>query len=312
MKDQTQQSAAPSTSTSTTQTAANIANAEDGPFNPFEGEDEPLEGASGEGQQTAQAKPTDPTTAQGQQGQQTAGQTAAQPTQGLTQEAIADIVARTVGQSVPAALQQQAAQQPQQFTEQDFIRTFNVFQPTPELLAKVGLPATPEGAAVFRDEVVTPIVRQAVTMAAYQMEKLKGDLVEHIKQQLQPYEPARQLAVERETEKLKVEFFTTNSDLKDYEPLVMEVYARLSAQGTKWKTKDEAFKTIAEQTRSILKSTPGLQAMAGGGNGQPTTTQGGSGSRMSPLSGGGQGGAARAGGSSKAKSTAEELFGPRG
>ena len=141
--------------------------------NPWEGEDEPGELGEGE-QQTAQqvsateqkAETAKPTT-----------QTSAAVPAGITQEQIAEIVSRTVGTSVPAAIQQHQAAQPKTMTTEDFEKSFNVFKPTPEMLAKVGLPATPEGAEVFRNEVVMPIVRQAVTMSAYQMEKLKADLV---------------------------------------------------------------------------------------------------------------------------------------
>lgn len=214
-----------------------------------------------------------------------------------------------MGATVKAS--QQAPVQ-QQFSEEDFIKTFQVFRPTPELLAKVGLPATPEGAAVFQNEIVTPIVRQAVTMAAFQMEKLKQDMTAHIKEQLALYEPARQMAVERTEAALKSEFLTANPDLKGFEPLLTEIHDRLKSQGTRFKSKEEAFKTVADHARSIIKGVPGLQNGAvAAENGQSTNTTNGA-SRMSGLSGSGQGGVgatARGAVGTKRKTQAETLFG---
>jgi hypothetical protein len=207
------------------------------------------------------------------------------------------------------------AQQPQQqFTQEDFVRTFQVFQPTPEVLASVGLPNTPEAAVAFGN-ISNAIVRQAVTMAAYQMEKLKADLEAKYEAKFADYEPARAMAQERQAEKMREEFLALNPDLQGYEPLLLEIRDRLAGQGIRFKTKDEAFKAVAEHARKLISTIPGLSA--NGGNAQqpqtqstPTTTGA---SRMSGLSGSGQGGVggSRSNGAGGKKSTAEQLFGRR-
>lgn len=232
-------------------------------------------------------------------------------TPGLSAETISDLVAKTVGATI--ANQPKPAPVVQPFTEEDFIRTFQVFQPTPELLAEIGLPNTPQTVAAFQAKIVTPIVRQAVTMAAYQLEKVKQELTEHVKTQLQQYEPARQMAVERYEEAAKGRFFEKYQDLKGYEPILMEIKDRLVSQGTRFKDEDEAFKAIADHAKTIIGKIGGLGNGNGGQtatNGQQTTTVSRTGG-MSTLSGGGQGGsgAARTTGGGKKKNTSEALWG---
>lgn len=268
--------------------------------NPWEGEDEPGEQDVASTQQTT-----------GQATEQTATEQRAEAATpaGLTQEQIAEIVSRTVGTSVPAAIQQHQAAQPKAMTTEDFEKSFNVFKPTPEMLAKVGLPATPEGAEIFRNEVVMPIVRQAVTMSAYQMEKLKADLTSEFKKELSSYEPARQLAEERAMEKVKEQFFKAHPDLREFEPLVIVARDRLKGQGTTFKTVDEAIKAVADETRSLLATIPNVQRN-GEANSQTTQSNGAHKTHsMSALSGAGQGGAGGSRGATKPKSVAEELWG---
>lgn len=318
MSDQIQQSVG--TQQSTTQKSQGSNNAANQPFNPWEesaggGGDEQNQGAENEQQQSSQTKVgqnADGAGTQEGQRQNTKATGGAAPegsgtVQGLTPEAISKLVAETVGATVKA--NQPAAATPQ-FTEADFIDTFKVFQPTPELLAEIGLPATPAGAQIFRDKFVTPIVRQAVTMAAFQMQKLQQDLEAKFEKRFATYEPARQLAASQQEATLRDEFLTKHEDLKGYEPLLQEIYARLQSQGTRFKDKDEAFKTIAEQARGLIKSIPGLQNPQGQvTQPQPNNTTNGA-SRMSGLSGSGQGGVRGAsGGSTKKKNTSEQLWG---
>lgn len=269
-------------------------------------------GQQSQGQASQGATGTDagPGGGEGQAG--APGAVQATPKSGLTAEEISQIVARTVA-AVPQAQPQQ--QQPQ-FTEQDFIKTFNVFQPTAEILASIGLPSTPETVQGF-NSIATAIVKQSVTMAAYQMQKLQQDLEAKYEKRLAQFEPARQMAEEKVNEQLKEEFLGKNPDLKGFEPLVLEIRDRLMSQGVQFKTKEEAFQTLATHARKILQQIPGLQA-GGAGEGQQavqqpqsTTTTSGA-SRMSALSGAGQGGAGQnrpSAAQKPKKNTAETLFG---
>lgn len=304
MSDQTQQ---PGTMTPSTATTPSSQGSPAPAGNPWqEADDLPSHednAGSGEGAETT----TTPTT-----GQPPVPAAPLQPT--LTPEAIAEIVSKATGQTLEATIRQQQVQQQQpQFTEQDFIKQFQVFQPTPELLASIGLPNTPETVEAFRG-VSTAIVRQAVTMASFQMEQMKTQLM---KQLQQDYGPAREFVNQQTEEKLKTEFLAENQDLVGFEPLLLEIRDRLISQGTKFTTKAEAFKTVAEHARQIIKQMPGLAAAGGQQQQQQkqsTPASSGSGSRMSALSGAGQGGVGGAAPSTsggKKKGTAETLFGPR-
>jgi hypothetical protein len=130
-------------------------------------------------------------------------------------------------------------------------------------------------------------------------------------------QPALQMAEERNMEKLKTEFFEKHEDLKGYEPLLVLIRDQFVAKGIQFKTKEEAFKAVADAAREHIQKIPGLQGGAGSGtsNGAGSSKLDGKAgnSRMPNLSEGkGQSGAGDQGGASHksgSKSTAERIFG---
>lgn len=249
-------------------------------------------GGQGDGQQ--QPPPASGTPEAGQQ--PPPAPAAPPPLVGLSKEQLAEIVQSSVKAVQP--------QQQQQYTQEDFDRAFNVVKVTPEVLAKFGLPATPEAAVAF-GELTQAIVRQAVTMASYQVENTKRQLLEQFSQE---YGPARQFAIEQQEQRLKEEFFTSHPDLKGYDPLLVQVKDQLLREGQDFKgDKQAVFKAVADRTRAIIKSLPGL-------NGQNQQQQPQNGSprptgKMSTVSAGGQGGAGAGGGSASGANTAKSVFG---
>ncbi len=257
--------------------------------------------AQGQQQQATPPTASPPVDGQSQEGQP--------PTQhpslvGLTKEQLSEIV-RTATTGVAQQVQQ-GAQPQQQYTQDDFNRIFNVVQVTPETLAKFGLPATPEAAKAF-SELKDAIVRQAVTMSHYLVQQAQEGMT---KQFGQEYGVAKQFASEYYENKLKDEFFETHPDLKGYDPLLIQVKDQLLREGQDFKgDKQAAFKAVAERTRAVIKSLPGLngqqsQQTTTGNQSKPTSGK----TRMSTVTTGGQGGAGATSSGSGAN-TAKTLFG---
>lgn len=183
--------------------------------------------------------------------------------------------------------QQAAPQQEKGISPEEFDRTFNVTRADEKLFRDVfGIDpdshVSPERVAAFNNY-CQGLVKQAVTMSAFQTQAVEGRMQQHVN-------PAVEYARMQQHEKLKTEFFDTNKDLKSYEPLVAEVYQKLSATGYKG-SKEEVFKTIAEQTRVILKSLPGDLLGAGSGNTVSQNQPSKPAHKMSTVSAGGQSGA---------------------
>lgn len=222
----------------------------------------------------------------------------AQASPGLSKDDVAEILRKAnVGQAPP----QPATPQQQNISEEDFNKMFNVHRADEKFLRDLlGLdPETqvaPERLAAF-NQYGQALVRQAVTMAAFQIDAIKQELTKQMS-------PAVTFAQQQEHERLKTEFFKTNEDLKPYEPLVTEVYQRLAASG--WKgSKEEAFKTIADNARTILKQLPG-DLLSQQSSPESQTKAPKPAHKMSTVSSGGQGGA---GGAKAPKSGPAAIFG---
>lgn len=179
-------------------------------------------------------------------------------------------------------------------TQEEFDKHFNVVKVTKERLQKMygwdDETLTDERISEFQ-QLQQDVVRQAVTMAAYQIRAAQ-------EQMMQQMSPALTYARQQQEQVLREEFFTQNPDLKDYEPLLVEIKERLVASGFQG-TKEEAFKRISEQAKQVLSKLPGIQLgnpQSGNNNQQlPKPAH-----RMSTVSAGGQGGA---GGTPKASKT---------
>lgn len=261
----------------------------------------------GQGQQTddGQQQQTDDGQQQQQDGQQQQlAQQAAQ--QGITPDQLKQILSQFAPQQQP----QQAPQR--QFTQEDFNRAMNVVQITPDRLAQFGLPSTPEAAQAFQS-LVGDIVKQAVTMNAYQLE----NRMQQVHQQLTP---VQQMVREQKEQQLKGEFLQKYPDMKGYEPLLETVQTQLQNEGYKPtatnpnEAKKEVFDAVYGRAKQLLQQLPGLQQQQGqqqqqqGGQQPPQQQQQRqAANKMSTVSAGGQGGSGGQGGGKK--TTAQQIFG---
>jgi hypothetical protein len=200
----------------------------------------------------AQATPT-PTPPVLQQGAVTPA------SQTMTPEQIATLVAQTVKSVAPAP----AAAPVRQYTQEEFNRAFNVYDPTDQDVVDVLAGGVQGKAALAR--IITGAVKQAVTMAALQHQQGIEDF--KTKEFSPRFDPIFNDFAQRQQEKMRDDFFKEHADLKPHQPLVEAIGARLQSEGFQG-TKAEAFTAVATQARAILASA-GLQPTAAGGQGQP-------------------------------------------
>lgn len=222
----------------------------------------------------------------------------------LTEELLTQM-GKNIGESVAGAMKPPEAQPT--MTQEQFDKMFKIFRPTTEQWQ--ALRGDDEQAALGAlTEMLQGGSTQAVTIATHL-------LTHEMEQMRQQFAPAMKMAQERELEALKVEFFKQNEDLKGMDPLLELVRDQFVAKGMKFKSKDEAFKAVADAARAQIEKIPGLKngianIPANNGGGQGT---GQPGTKMPALSGGkGQTGAGDGGassGSAGRKSTAERIFG---
>jgi len=226
---------------------------------------------------------------QGQQGQQMPSAV------GLSDEAIqklAEAVAQNAGQG-----QQQSQKQ---MTQEEMDKMFNVFRPSPDLIK-----ALREGDEAAALAAVTQMthgsVRQALTLAAYQMQQEMSKFRQMV-------EPAMQYAYEQQMEKMKTEFFTQHPDLKGYDPILTAIRDRFIAEGRKFKDKGEAFKAVAEEAKKVLSTLPGYKPGEANSGGQGAA--GGQQAGAMPSLAGGRGGAGAGdrGSSGGQQTTAKRIF----
>jgi transcriptional regulator with XRE-family HTH domain len=258
-----------------------------------------------EGQQTEGAETTEEMVEQQQGEQPTEGQEAPEATEGQAAPAQPAAAAKTatgldeeamvrILKAAGVGQQQQAAPAPTepQMTQEEFEQKFNVFKPTVEMIEAIR--AGGEGAVGALAQIAAGINKQAVTFAGYQMQV-------KLQEALQQFAPVQQFVREQQMTALKTEFFKSNPDLADYEVLAQKIVAEYQTKGHKFPSKEEAFKTVANDLRNVLKSI-GVVPKAKSGNGAAAngTAKQTSTSRMSTVSTGGQGAGNNGG---KAKST---------
>lgn len=218
----------------------------------------------------------------------------------LTADDIAEAM-KKAGLGQPAA----PAEQPRQYSQEDFDKAFNVYKPTKVLIQRLRKAMAAEDAAAEDDalaaivELVQGTNKQAVTMSAYQMEALKEELMKQ-------FAPLQTDIAQRREEALKNEFYATFEDLKQHSLLVDAVTAQLRLKGgfPAGTTKEKAFEVVAGEVKKILAALPGGNGAAPT-SGQPKPQP----SRMSTLTSGGQGGGGGQGGASKpTKSPGHAVF----
>lgn len=239
-------------------------------------------GDQGQSQQSSQQSQDG---GQGQQGQGQGQQAAAGGVIGLTKEQLQELVQ---GATAGVAQQfQQQGQQQGQMSQEEFEKAFQFYKPSPALLEKFG----GQEALPLLMELRDGLVRQALTMAAHyhqmQLREFEGRI-----------NPQLSAAQEVHMARMRDKFMEEYPDLKNCEPLLVEIRDSLLASGVRFKTQKEAFDAVATKARSILKSlAPQGQQQQGAAGGQ----QRGSTNNMSTVSSGGQGGVGAGSGSGGGK-----------
>lgn len=206
--------------------------------------------------------------------QQTQPQPAAPPA--IDHEAIAATVAQTMQQ-----FQQQNVQQ-RQYTPEELAQHFQVWNPDDRFVNELNKLTDNEAPYEERVKLLhgmrDGIMQQAFRAAQLYVEQQMGSF----KQEMAP---ALEYAQQQQAAKLMNEFHGKYPSLKGYEDLVDSITAKLSAQGFRPKSKDEAYDKVAQIAETILKkSNPSFVLGKGGSQGKP------------PMAGTNMGGFAAAGG----------------
>jgi hypothetical protein len=162
----------------------------------------------------------------------------------MTPQQMADIAAQSAARVVGQMNQPQ--QQTQQFTQEDFNKTFNIPTVDNQVFQAITgyAPDKPEQVQALNN-FAQGIIRAAVTMSNFQLEQARQQVV----QQMAPVVNGHKEQVDAG---LKNEFFTTNAHLKDFEPLVQEISKGFAREGRKFASKDELFKAVAGQAALLL------------------------------------------------------------
>ena len=167
-----------------------------------------------------------------------------------------------------------------EYTPEELDKLFNVYTPTPEVLAQ--LLQGGEGALQAFIAIREGLQKQFGTLLQYQLELARRDLTGAM-------DPALKFVADAAAKADRDDFFSQHEDLRDYELLTQTVFNALKAEGYQAPDKATAFKTLADRTRALLPTA--------GGNGSGTrpsagsrTTNSSTGSRPASLSRGSQAG----------------------
>jgi len=197
-------------------------------------------------------------------------------------------IAQTVAQTMAQFQQQQTAAQPRQYTQQELAEHFQVWNPDESFVNELNALNDPD-APVEKKLGVLHNLRDGIMQQAFRAAQL------YVGQQMEQFQtkmsPALQLAQDRQNKMLMGEFHNKYPALKGQEELVDSITARLSAQGFKPKSKDEAFEKVAQVAESVLKkANPSFVLKpSGGNNGMPPMA----GTNMGGFGAGSAGGAGR-------------------
>lgn len=201
-------------------------------------------------QQTQQTQTQEPAQQSQTQQQQSANTTATTtaPTPPPAQPAPVDV--KTLAQSIvqaqaEAQRQNQVAAQNQGLTEDQFNQKYGIV-PITENHIRAIFDQDPKKAAMALQQVLDAKVRQAVLMA-------QGVISPELSNFREQLSPVQQMIKTQQEEQLWSEFSTFAQDLKEERQLVTElVQAHLARKTAFPGGKQEAFKTVAEQARSLI------------------------------------------------------------
>lgn len=259
----------------------------------------------GDGDTTQTGQPND---AGQQQTQQAA--TPAQPpppATSFTPEQLREIVASTAREAVTAA-------QPQpQLTQEQVNKLLNVYRVdrphAQRLLKALRLQVDDESAldevAQLLEEITEGKSRQAVTMAAVQLEALRRGELNNIQNQLKP---VLTFAQQQQEAQLRKEFMEKYPDMAGWEPMLEMVYQQLLTEKATFADKQSAFKAVYDRAKATLAKLPNAQG--NNNNGQTVQRQpNGQFAKMSTVSTGGQMGAGAKTATTGREKLARTLFG---
>jgi hypothetical protein len=214
-----------------------------------------------------------------------------QPHSGLSRDDITAILREAGMQQQPVTTK--PAAEPE-LSPEDYKKLFNVWEPDTETLKTFGLADNPAGVEAFT-KLRDGLIRQATTMAEARIKHFVDELRES------ELAPMRAFVEEQRAIALHNEFYGKYDDLKDYEPLVDAVSAKLLSKGTKFKSKEDVFEQTATEARNLIKQ---LKGTAPGTDVSAQRTPQKQRSKMSTLTTGGQ--------SSGGRPQAAEPKGPAG
>jgi len=196
---------------------------------------------------------------------------------GMSKEDLREVLA-----SVTAA--NQANAQPQkELSPEEVAKAFNVYEiPAPMVQRLAGEdPEVQKEVLGHFQQMRDGLVRQALTISAYQQQLLKD-------QMMQQLAPALQMAQGVYQQEQRKRFFEEYPDLAGVEPLLEEIRDNMIAKGVKFDSEKHAFTEVAKRARAVLAKLPRTEGGNGGQGAQGQTQQ--SANRMSTVSSGGQGG----------------------
>jgi hypothetical protein len=198
----------------------------------------------------------------------------------LTPEQISELVSRTT-QNVVGTTRPSAPVEPA-FTDADFNKTFNVPVTDASVFESiVGYKPDNPSQVQSLHNWGQNIVRQAVTMAMFQIEQTKREVQSQM-------EPVAQMHRRQTDDHLKGQFFTQYPHLGEFKELVQEIVSGAKRSGNSFDTPDQMFKFVADRAHVLLGKAvqpgqPGTQPNSSTPQQPVTSTR-----TMTPTSVGGQ------------------------
>lgn len=196
-------------------------------------------------------------TASQTQTEQTQSQTSAQAASpNITPEMIAQAVATGVQQVMPRQSQQPQAPTPEEVAE--FEKQFNVVKVNADIYKQIlGVAPQNEQQVQALQGLLHGAAKQAIAMSTYMM---RNEMQQRLQQVQQQFAPVNDYVTQQQVTKIENDFLTANPDLKDHQALVKEIAIAARASGQQFKSRDDAFKFVADRARSLLgKAAPAGQ-----------------------------------------------------
>jgi len=221
-----------------------------------------------------------------------------QPNNDWSPDKVKEIIAQAAAAGAQQARPQEQAQAPKQYTQEDIDRFTNAFKASPELIGE--LLEGGEKSLTAMSQIVEGVVKQATTISWLQAQMLQKQMGEQMN-------PAMEYYRGEQVKQLRNEFFDSHADLKGQDKLLSAVKVGIDQERIlEGKTKEEAFKIIADRAREVLSANGANGANGNGAQQRPAAQQ----PKMATLSRGSQHGAAASAGAGGASlKTAETIFG---